>query len=54
MRSLVLLTLVAGLVTACTTEQSGVEQSPEAAALRFLSHIDSDNYEQSWTEAAAL
>lgn len=54
MRIIVTLVLILGLVGACASEDIGTNDSPQSAAEAFLSLIDQDNYQESWTEASNL
>ena len=53
MRIIVTLVLILGLVGACASEDIRTNESPQSAAEAFLSLIDQDNYQESWTEASA-
>lgn len=45
--------LVIALIAACTSDEIGINDSPQLAAEAFLELIDQSNYEESWSEASA-
>ena len=54
MRIVVTLVLILGFVVACAGDDTRTNESPQSAAEAFLSLIDQDDYQESWTEASKL
>ena len=54
MRIVVTLILILGFVVACAGDDTSTNESPQSAAEAFLSLIDQDDYQESWTEASIL
>lgn len=52
MRIIIKLILILGFVGACADDNIGTGETPRSAAEAFLSLIDQDNYQESWTEAS--